>query len=1205
MGTMIQHYKLEESSWRGKQFSNHPYALKGNNDILSITQPKIIEEIHKAYLEAGSDIIETNTFNANAISLADYQIQDQVYSLNLTSAQIAKKLADEFTQMNPNKPRFVAGILGPTNRTASMSQDVNDPSVRAITYKELVEVYTEQIRGLVDGGVDFLLIETIFDTLNAKAAIFAIDTYCEKIDKQIPIMISGTISDASGRTLSGQTLEAFWISIKHAHPLSVGLNCSLGAEQMRPYVEELSRICSCYVSCHPNAGLPNEFGEYDQKPTETARLIKEFAHSGLVNIVGGCCGTTPEHIKAIVNQIADTPPRKIKKFPIKTSYSGLEPLHISEEAPFINIGERTNVMGSAKFKKLILSGNFEEAITIARQQVESGAQIIDVNMDEAMLDAKQVMVKFLNLVASEPDIARVPIMIDSSKWEVLEAGLQCVQGKAIVNSISLKEGEKIFKEHALNVKRIGAAVVVMAGDEKGQANNIERKVEICRRAYKILTEGINFPAEDIIFDLNIFAVATGIKEHNNYAIDFIEATQIIKKTLPLCRVSGGISNLSFSFRGNNVVRETMHSVFLYHAIKAGLDMGIVNAGMITVYDDIPEDLLALVEDVLFNKRPDATDRLISFAQTVKKEGSRKKEDLNWRNTSVEERLVHALVNGIVEYIEKDAEEAKKNVKHPLDVIEGPLMNGMKRVGKLFSEGKMFLPQVVKSARVMKKAVTYLQSSLETSKTTSCNAKEKIKIVMATVKGDVHDIGKNIAKVILSCNNFEVIDLGVMVPSEKILEIAKEQNVDMIGLSGLITPSLDEMILVAQEMNRQNFKIPLLISGATTSPTHTAIKIAPSYKKGFTIHIKDASQSIEICNSLTNENLKQNLIKKTYQHYEDLRDEFAQRRATRLLVPLSKARQQRPQTDWPNVPISSPSFLGTQIFKDFNLIDIQEKIDWSPFFLTWGLKGKYPDILNHPQMGKEANRLFSNAETMLKEIIDKKLLTANAVVRLFPANSIGDDIEIYKNGNRSDILTVFHFLRQQTQMPNTEFYYCLSDYIAPKRTNIKDYLGIFALTTGIGVESLVKMYEAKKDDYKCIMIKALANRLAEAFSEVLHELTRKQLWGYAPDESLNTEELFRCQYRGIRPAPGYPPCPDHSEKPLLFDLLGVKENTKIQLTENYDMIPTASVCGFYFAHPKAKYFSLGKINKDQVLDYATRKDMEIETIEKWLRVNLGY
>ncbi|MCK5214588.1 MAG: methionine synthase [Candidatus Omnitrophica bacterium] len=1203
MGTMVQRYKLTEADYRGEAFTIHPVDVKGNNDMLSLTQPRIIAEIHAQYCEAGADIIETNTFSANAISMADYKMEHHVYAINVTSARIARKVADDFTAKDPQKPRFVAGSLGPTNRTGSISPDVNDPGYRAVTFDQLVEAYSEQLRGLMDGGVDILLVETVFDTLNCKAAIYAIEEYFEKAGKEIPVMISGTITDASGRTLSGQTTEAFWISISHARPLIIGLNCALGSEEMRPYIKELGNKADCYLSCYPNAGLPNEFGGYNQTPDEMAAFIKEFARSGLVNVVGGCCGTTPEHIKSISDAIKNIAPREIKPLSPKTCLSGLEPLIVRPDSNFINIGERTNVTGSKKFARLIKEGNFEEALSVARQQVEAGAQIIDINMDEAMFDSKEVMVKFLHLVAVEPEISRVPIMIDSSKWSVIEAGLKCIQGKGIVNSLSLKEGEEAFKEQAKKVVRYGAAAVVMAFDEKGQADTKQRKIDICTRAYKILTEEVGFPPQDVIFDLNIFAVATGIEEHNNYAVDFIEAARVIKKTLPHVLISGGVSNLSFSFRGNNVVREAMHSSFLYHAIKAGMDMGIVNAGMITVYDDIPKDLLETVEDVVLNRKDDAADQLIRLAETVRGEGKKVTVDLKWREGPVAKRLSYALAKGIVDFIDEDTEEARKETARPLDVIEGPLMDGMNTVGDLFGSGKMFLPQVVKSARVMKKAVACLQPYIEKGQDDGVS-KFLGQIVMATVKGDVHDIGKNIVGVVLGCNNFRIIDLGVMVPAEKILKAAKEEKADMIGLSGLITPSLDEMVHVAEEMQRQGFDIPLLIGGATTSAMHTAVKIASAYQEPV-IHIKDASQAVNVCRALLSKDNKQELIARTQEGYETLREKHHVRMATDRRLFIEQARENKIDIDWQKAELTKPTFLGNKAFKAFDLNEIRERIDWSPFFMAWELKGKYPQILEHPKMGVEAVKLFTDAQNLLDEIIAAKSLRANAVLGFYPANSVGDDIEVYKDDSRSEVITTFHTIRQQIKKHDSKPNFALADFIAPKKTGLKDYIGGFAVTTGIGAEVLAEHHARQKDDYKGIMVKALADRLAEAFAELMHEKVRKELWGFASGESLTNEELIQCKYQGIRPAPGYPACPDHTEKKELFDLLNVSPYTDIHLTENFAMIPAASVCGIYFSHPQAKYFAVTQIFQDQIADLAARKEMSIPELEKWLSPCLGY
>ncbi len=1203
MGTMIQRYKPDEAKYRGERFKNHPHDVKGNNELLSLTQPTIIGEIHEAYLAAGADIIETNTFNANRISMADYHMESLVYELNIASAKIARAAADKFTKLDPKKPRFVAGAVGPTNKTASISPDVNNPAFRGVSFDQLVEAYTEQLKGLVDGGVDLFLVETIFDTLNAKAALFAIDAFCANLGRKIPIMISGTITDASGRTLSGQTTEAFWISVKHSKPLTFGLNCALGAKDMRPYIEECSRIADAYICSYPNAGLPNTFGEYDQTSNEMAALIKDFAQNGFLNIVGGCCGTTPDHIKAIAAIVKDCKPRQLPTIPANSSFSGLEPLIKRPETNFINVGERTNVTGSKQFARLIIAGQFDQALSIARQQVENGAQIIDINMDEAMLNSVEAMTTFLNLIAAEPDISKVPIMIDSSKWSVIEAGLKCVQGKPIVNSISLKEGEAEFIRQATLVKRYGAAAVVMAFDEKGQADTVDRRVSCCKRAYDILTQTVGFDPTDIIFDPNIFAIATGIEEHNNYAVDFFKATRLIKESCPGCLISGGVSNVSFSFRGNDPVREAMHSAFLYYAIKEGMDMGIVNAGMIAVYDAIPKDLLVLVEDVLLNRKPDATERLVTFAENFKSKGIKLEEDLSWRKEPVASRLSHALVKGIVDYIDIDVEEARQQTTRPLDVIEGPLMDGMNIVGDLFGSGKMFLPQVVKSARVMKKAVAYLLPYMEQNKDAS--AKNAGVVLMATVKGDVHDIGKNIVGVVLACNNFKVIDLGVMVACDKILKAAMEEKVDMIGLSGLITPSLDEMVHVAKEMQRLGMNIPLLIGGATTSPNHTAVKIALGYPAGFTVHVKDASRAVGVCRSLMDNVAKKDFVVKTLDQYKTLREEHELRYKEKNLATLEEARKHKFIGDWKNYKPTKPSFLGVKAFNNVDLNTIRKYIDWSPFFIAWELKGKFPNILKDPKYGAEATRVYNDANTMLDEMIAKKILTANASVGFFPANSIGDDIELYTDDTRKNVYGVVHTLRQQSQIRQDTAFLAQADYIAPKDSGIKDYLGAFALTTGIGLDAYVAKVEADHDDYKSIMAKAVADRMAEAFAEYMHYLVRKELWGYAPDENLTNEQLIHIEYKGIRPAPGYPACPDHTEKEFLFKMLDATKITGIQLTESYAMTPTAAVCGHYFAHPQSKYFTLGKLNRDQIDDYAKRKGMSIPAIERWLGPNLGY
>lgn len=1204
MGTMIQQYKLEEKDYRGERFADYHTDIKGNNDLLSITQPKIIEAIHRAYLEAGADIIETNTFNGTSISQSDYDMPELAYEINLESARIARKVADEFTKANPNKPRYVAGAVGPTNKTGSISPDVNNPGFRGITFEQLADAYYEQVTGLVDGGAEIILVETIFDTLNAKAALFAIDRLFDERNIELPIMISGTITDASGRTLSGQTAEAFWISISHMPLLSVGLNCALGAKEMRPHIESISNIADCFVSAYPNAGLPNEFGEYDQGAEEMREYLRDFANSGFVNIIGGCCGTTPKHIKAMAEAVAGLPPRKIPGAPQYTMLSGLEPLIIRPETNFVNIGERTNVTGSRKFARLIKSGDYDAALSVAQHQVEGGAQIIDVNMDEGLLDSKEAMQTFLNLVMAEPEIAKLPIMIDSSKFEVIEAGLKCVQGKCIVNSISMKEGEAEFIRQAKLVRRYGAAVIVMAFDEQGQADTTQRKVEICERAYKILTEKVGYKPQDIIFDPNIFAVATGIEEHNEYAINFIEATRQIKERCPGAKISGGVSNISFSFRGNDKVREAMHTAFLYHAIKAGMDMGIVNPGLIEVYEDVPKDLLELVEDVLFNRREDATERLTDFAEKVKQDGGRQiKKDLAWREASVEKRLEHSLVRGIVDFIEEDTEEARQKFPMPLQVIEGPLMDGMNVVGDLFGSGKMFLPQVVKSARVMKKAVAYLTPFIEKEKARSGDTSAKGKILMATVKGDVHDIGKNIVGVVLGCNNYDIVDLGVMVPADKILNAAEEYQVDIIGLSGLITPSLDEMVHVAKEMERRGFKIPLLIGGATTSKTHTAVKIEPQYSNPV-VHVLDASRSVAVASSLLSkdENARSNFILDLKKDYDRVRKMRAGRKSSKKYLTLKEARANKVKIDWANYSPPKPNFTGIKVFEDYSIEELAEYIDWTPFFQSWQLKGKFPDILNDEVVGTEAQKLYNDARSMLRRIIDENWLQAKAVIGIFPANSTQDDINLFADNNRSEVQFKLHNLRQQGEkapgLPN----YCLSDFIAPKG---EDYIGAFAVTAGIGIEKWVKKFEAEHDDYHAILLKALADRLAEAIAERMHQRVRKEFWGYASDETLENEELISEKYQGIRPAPGYPACPEHTEKGTLWQLLDVEAKTGITLTESFAMYPAASVSGWYFSHPESKYFGLGNISKDQVEDYAARKDMNIEEAERWLAPVLNY
>ncbi|VAW76270.1 5-methyltetrahydrofolate--homocysteine methyltransferase [hydrothermal vent metagenome] len=1203
MGTMIQRYKLEEADYRGERFADWPTDLKGNNDLLSLTQPKIIGDIHKAYLEAGADIVETNTFNSTNVSLADYQQEDLVYELNYEGAKVARAACDEFT--TESKPRFVAGVLGPTSRTCSLSPDVNDPGFRNISFDELRETYYVATKALIEGGSDIILIETIFDTLNAKAATFAVESVFEDMGKVLPVIISGTITDASGRTLSGQTAEAFFNSLRHVKPISLGFNCALGAKQLREYVGELAGTADCYVNAHPNAGLPNEFGEYDESPEEMAAELGEWAQSGFLNIIGGCCGTTPPHIKAIADAVSKFPPRKKIKHDFVLRLSGLEPCNITEDSLFVNVGERTNVTGSAKFKRLILEEQFDEALDVARDQVENGAQVIDINMDEGMLDGEQAMVRFLKLIASEPDISRVPIMVDSSKWPIIEAGLKCIQGKGIVNSISMKEGEEAFIKHAKLCRKYGAAIIVMAFDETGQADTQARKIEICTRAYKILTEQVNFPPEDIIFDPNIFAVATGIEEHNNYGVDFIEATREIKQALPHAKISGGVSNVSFSFRGNNPVREAIHAVFLYHAIKAGMDMGIVNAGQLAIYDDLPEELREAVEDVVRNRRDDSTERLLDIAAKYKGDGSTaaKKEDLEWRSLPVVKRLEHALVKGVDAFVEEDTEECRLQFERPIQVIEGPLMDGMNVVGDLFGEGKMFLPQVVKSARVMKKAVAYLLPYIEAEK--DGKSRSKGKILMATVKGDVHDIGKNIVGVVLQCNNFEVIDLGVMVPAQKILDAAKEHDVDIIGLSGLITPSLDEMAHMAKEMQREGYEIPLLIGGATTSRVHTAVKIEPGYH-GTTVYVKDASRAVGVAASLLSDELRDDYVEKVRTEYDKVRAQHAGKQRKTEWLTLQHARANKIPIDWDNYTPPPPNTPGITVIDDLLLEDLRDYIDWTPFFKTWELAGSYPKILDDEVVGKHARELFEDAKAMLDKIINEKWLQAKAVFGLFPANQVGDDdIEVYTDETRNKVLTTLHHIRQQNQKPPGRPNQCIADFVAPKDTGLKDYVGAFACTTGIGIDEHVKRFEADHDDYQSILLKALADRLAEAFAEVLHEKVRKQHWGYNASETLDNKALIKEQYQGIRPAPGYPACPEHTEKALLWDLIDPATNAGMTITEHFAMLPTAAVSGWYFSHPEAKYFGVGKINRDQVEDYAQRKGMTLEEAERWLAPNLGY
>lgn len=1202
MGTMIQRYKLSEEDYRGSIFKNHGRPLKGNNDALSMTRPQVIEEIHHAYFEAGADIAETNTFNANRISMADYGLEDRVRDLNLASARLARRVADTWSAKTPGRPRFVAGSIGPTNMTASMSPDVNDPGYRAVTFERLVASYSEQIEALIEGGVDLLFIETVFDTLNAKAALFAASEVFRKTGSELPVMVSGTITDKSGRTLSGQTTEAFWNSVSHAGLFSIGLNCSLGARDLEPYVKELSRLASCAVSVHPNAGLPNQFGEYDETPGQMAAQLRPWAESGLVNIIGGCCGTTPEHIRAIAEAVQSARPRRIPGPDHLTHLSGLEPLTLRPDSNFTNIGERTNVTGSPKFARLVKEDKLDEALSIAKQQVESGAMMIDINMDEAMLDSEALMTRFLNLIAAEPDIARVPVMIDSSKWSVIEAGLRCLQGKGIVNSISLKEGEEIFVERARLIRRYGAAVVCMAFDEKGQADTYERRVALISRSHQLLTEKAGFPEEDIFFDPNVLTIGTGLEEHANYAVDFIRTCEYVKKNFPRCHVTGGISNLSFSFRGRNEVREAIHAVFLFRAIKAGLDSGIVNPGLLTVYEDVPADLLELAEDLVLNRRADATERLLEYAERNQGEARSEKKKLEWRTKPAEERLSYALVHGIADFIEEDLDEIIPKFPKALEIIEGPLMDGMNIVGDLFGEGKMFLPQVVKSARVMKRAVARLTPLIEKDKAEGAG-RSAGRMVLATVKGDVHDIGKNIVGVVLACNNYEIVDLGVMVPLEKILETAVKEKADVIGLSGLITPSLDEMVSVAQEMQKRGMKLPLLIGGATTSRIHTAVRIAPVYE-GPVVHVLDASRSVGVMGRLMNTAGREAYAAQTREEYRTLSEEHAGKKARVDYLPLEKARANRLPFEAKKAAIVKPSFLGTREILDFPLENLKSYIDWSPFFATWELPGKYPDILDHPEKGKQARELIKDAEAMIERVVKEGWLRANAVVGLYPACSIGDDIEIYADEDRRKILTVCHTLRQQVLRPGKPNL-ALADYIAPQGSGIADYMGFFASTAGLGIDAPVAAYEKNHDDYNAIMLKAVADRLAEAFAEYLHEKVRREYWGYAPDEKLTNDELIHLKYRGIRPAAGYPACPDHTEKLPLFDLLKASAKAGITLTESCAMLPAASVSGYYFAHPDAKYFMVGKIARDQIEDYARRKGMEVSTVEKWLSPYLSY
>ncbi len=1233
MGTMIQRHRLGETAFRGTRFADHPRELKGDNDLLVLTRPDIVAGIHEAYLDAGADIIETNTFNATRISQADYALQPHVYEINLAAARLARAAADRWTARTPEKPRFVAGALGPTNKTLSVSPDVNDPAFRAVTFDELRAAYAEQARGLIEGGCDLLLVETIFDTLNAKAAVFGIQDVFEAQGVELPLMLSVTVTDRSGRTLSGQTLDAFWVSMAHARPFSVGLNCSWGAREMRPFLAELARVATCYLSCYPNAGLPNAFGEYDERPEETATRLREFADSGFANILGGCCGTTPDHIRALARAVETAPPRPPRpaafgpppsapsppssvlrppssapgprlsalRLPDRfTQFAGLEVLTIRPDSNFQMIGERTNVTGSARFARLVKAGQYADAAQVAAEQVRSGANLIDINMDEAMLDSERAMTTFVRLIGAEPDIARVPFMIDSSKWSVLEAGLKCVQGKSVVNSISLKEGEEDFLRKARLVQRYGAGVVVMAFDEIGQADTIARKVAICQRAYTLLTERVGFDPLDIIFDPNILAIGTGLEEHNEYAINFIEATRIIKATCPGVKVSGGVSNLSFAFRGNEPVRQALHAAFLYHAIKAGMDMGIVNAGQLMVYEDIPADLLAYVEDLLFNRRPDATERLVQVAETVKG-GVRKREaDVGWRDATVEARLSHALVHGIVDYLAADLEEARRTYATPLEIIEGPLMDGMKVVGDLFGAGKMFLPQVVKSARAMKKAVAHLEPYMEEERRRAGpSARAQGKVLLATVKGDVHDIGKNIVGVVLGCNNYEIIDLGVMVPCDRILQTALDQRVDVIGLSGLITPSLDEMVFVAREMDRRGFALPLLIGGATTSKQHTAVKIAPEYRHA-TVHVLDASRAVDVVANLRNPKQRATFERANLALQDEVRAKYSAR--DKPLLSYAEARANQPRFEWRADAIAVPEFTGQRTIDPAPLEEIARYIDWTMFFTTWELKGRYPAILDHPQYGAAARELFDHARALLRQIIDERLLTARGVYGFWPANREGDDIVIYGPEGGGERLR-FHMLRQQEAQPDNRPNRSLADYVAPRDAGLTDYVGAFAVTAGLGAESLVAGFERDHDDYRAIMVKALADRLAEAFAEYLHARARRE-WGYGGGEQLTNEDLLAEKYRGIRPAFGYPACPDHSETFALFDLLGARR-LGLDLTESAAMWPAASVSGLYFAHPQARYFSVGRVGRDQVEAYARRKGMALDAVERWLSPNLAY
>ncbi|WP_349370012.1 methionine synthase [Salinarimonas sp.] len=1208
MGTEIQNRKFSEEDFRGARFADHGHDLKGNNDLLILTQPDAMRDIHLDYFRAGSDIVETNTFSGTSIAQADYGMEDIVYELNREGARLAREAA-AIAAAEDGRRRFVAGAIGPTNRTLSISPDVNNPGYRAVTFDQVREAYAEQIRGLVDGGAEIVLIETIFDTLNAKAAIVAARQVFAERGVALPMMISGTITDLSGRTLSGQTPEAFWHSVRHAEPFTIGLNCALGAKEMRAHIAELSRVADTFVCAYPNAGLPNEFGLYDESPEATAAMIAEFAEAGLVNMVGGCCGTTPAHIRAIAEAVAGKAPRQFGEKPRMLRLSGLEPFTLTPDIPFVNVGERTNVTGSAKFRKLITNGDYAAALDVARDQVAAGAQVIDVNMDEGLLDSHKAMVEFLNLVAAEPDIARVPVMIDSSKFEVIEAGLKCVQGKAIVNSISMKEGEDAFRAQARICRDYGAAVVVMAFDEEGQADTAARKIEITKRAYDILVEEVGFPPEDVIFDPNVFAVATGIEEHDNYGVDFIDATRAIRTNLPHAHVSGGVSNLSFSFRGNEPVREAMHTVFLYHAIQAGMDMGIVNAGQLGVYDELDPELKELCEDVVLNRRSDATERLLEVAPRFKGDGSgaAKTQNLEWRTWEVQKRLEHALVNGITEYIVEDVEEARQTAERPLHVIEGPLMAGMNVVGDLFGAGKMFLPQVVKSARVMKQAVAHLTPYMDREKEEMGLADKPAagKVLMATVKGDVHDIGKNIVGVVLACNNYEVIDLGVMVPAAKILDEAKKHGVDIIGLSGLITPSLDEMVHVAAEMEREGFDIPLLIGGATTSRVHTAVKIHPAYEKGQAVYVTDASRAVGVVSSLLSDEQKGPYVETLRKEYARVADAHARAEQDKQRLPLPKARENATRIDWSGYTPTKPSFTGARVFRTYDLADLAACIDWTPFFQTWELKGRFPAILEDEKQGPAARQLYEDAQGMLREIVENRWFTPKAVIGFWPANSVGDDIRLYKGESRAETLATFHGLRQQLSKRDGRPNQCISDFVAPAETGIADYVGAFVVTAGLEEVRIAERFERANDDYRSIMVKALADRIAEAFAERMHQRVRTEFWGYAPDEALSNEDLIKETYQGIRPAPGYPAQPDHTEKETLFALLGASKAIGVTLTESYAMWPGSSVSGLYLAHPEAHYFGVAKIERDQVEDYAARKGMDVREVERWLAPVLNY